>query len=448
MEEMYAFLESGRSRDLAFRIENLLILKQAIQQNQPEIEESLLRDLGKCPEEAFLTEISIVLDEIDYHVKHLREWARPTRVKSGITLFPSKCNILYEPFGLVLIIAPWNYPFQLLLDPLVGALSAGNAVVLKPSHQAPETAKIVKKIVTGVFDPAYVRIVEGAREELDSLLDQRFDYIFFTGSPNAGRYVMEKAARHLCPVTLELGGKSPCIVSADFDVDLAARRIAFGKFINAGQTCVAPDYILVEKGVKESLIKGFQKAIRSFYGKDPKESDHYGRIVNDRFFDRLEALVKTSGGSIVIGGETEKSQRYFAPTLIDQPDLTSNLMQEEIFGPLLPILEYETIRDAVNFVNAREKPLALYYFGEKTEADYVLKNTSSGGACVNDTILHVANKHLPFGGVGESGMGKYHGKSSFYLFSNHRSVVTSSKWFDLSMKYAPYRGFKMLKKMV
>jgi aldehyde dehydrogenase (NAD+) len=448
MEKMRAFLETGRTRDLDFRLENLMVLKQAIEQNQPEIEEALLRDLGKCPEEAYLTEISIVLDEIDYHLKHLKEWARPTHVKSGRALFPSKSRILYEPYGLVLIIAPWNYPFQLLMDPLVGALSAGNAVVLKPSHQAPETAKIVKKIITTAFQDNHVCIVEGAREQLDNLLEQRFDYIFFTGSPNAGRHIMEKASKYLCPVTLELGGKSPCIVSSGFDPDLAAKRIAFGKFLNAGQTCIAPDYVLVEKGCKEELVKGFKKAIRSFYGKDPKESPHYGRIINDRFFDKLEDMMDNSGGTFLLGGESEKSQRYIAPTLIDEPSLDCPLMKEEIFGPILPILEYETIRDAVKFVNDREKPLALYYFGEKTEAEYVLGNTSSGGACINDTILHVANKRLPFGGVGESGIGKYHGKSSFYLFSNNRSVVISSKRIDISLKYSPYRGFKLLKKLM
>jgi aldehyde dehydrogenase (NAD+) len=448
METMRNFFNTSQTRDLNFRIENLLKLKKAIENNSAEIEDALKKDLGKSPEEAYLTEISILLDEIRYHVKHLKKWARPTKVNSGIALFPSKSKILYEPYGLVLIIAPWNYPFQLLISPLIGALSAGNCAVLKPSHQAPHTSKIAAKVIAEAFDKNYVRLIEGAPEELDNLLDYRFDYIFYTGGPNAARHIMEKASRNLCPITLELGGKSPCIVSSKFNMELAAKRIAFGKFINAGQTCVAPDYLFVEKGSKEALIQGFKKALDGFYGEEVQASPHYGRIVTDRFFDRLKELMDTSGGNIVLGGQTNDTQRYIAPTLIDKPANDSLLMQEEIFGPILPILEYESIEEAITYINAHNKPLALYYFGSRSEADYVLKNTSSGGACINDTILHVANKHLPFGGVGESGMGKYHGKSSFYLFSNHRSVVTSSKSIDFPLKYPPYKAFNWLKKMI
>jgi len=414
----------------------------------PAIENALKNDLGKSPEESYLTEIQILLDEIHYQVSHLKRWSKPKLVKSGLALFPSKSQIVLEPYGLVLIIAPWNYPFQLLLNPLIGAIAAGNCAVVKPSNQALHTAVVSEKIIQSVFDRDYVRVVRGDRAELDWLLDYQFDYLFFTGSPATGRHIMQKAARNLCPVTLELGGKSPCIVSSSANIELAAKRIAFGKFINAGQTCVAPDYILVQKECKQALIDGLKQAINSFFGTNCQSSPHYGRILSDRFFNRLISLMNTSGGTIVAGGETDRSQRYIAPTLIEQPSLDSMLMQEEIFGPLLPILEYTTLDEAIAFVNAHNKPLALYYFGDKKEGDYVLSHTSSGGSCINDTILHVANKYLPFGGVGESGMGKYHGKCSFDLFSHHRAVVSSSGWFDLAAKYPPYKHIGVLKKIL
>jgi len=445
METMHNYYNSGQTRDCNFKIFHLLKLKREIEQNLTEIEDALKKDLGKSSEEAYLTEISILLDEIDYHVKHLKSWSKPKKVRSGVALFPSRSKIMFEPYGLVLIIAPWNYPFQLLLDPLIGALSAGNCVVLKPSPLAPNTSGIVHKIISAVFDQDYVRVFEGDNEELEKLLDHKFDYIFYTGGPRFGRHVMEKAAKHLCPVTLELGGKSPCIVSSKFNLDLAAKRISFGKFINAGQTCVAPDYILVEKGCKEEFIACMKKTLANFYGDDVKSSPHFGRIISTNAFDRLKEMMDFSDGQIVLGGETDKDEKYIAPTLIIDPSEESLLMQEEIFGPLLPIIEYENIQEAITFINARNKPLALYYFGNQAEADMVLNRTSSGGACVNDTILHVANKHLPFGGVGESGIGKYHGKSSFYLFSNHRSMISSSATIDFAIKYPPYKGFGLLK---
>ncbi len=448
MITMRNFYNSGKTRDYNFRIKNLENLKKVIEQNSKNIEEALRKDLGKSPEESYLTEISITLEEIRYQVKNLKRWARPKRVRSGLALLPSGSKIMYEPYGLVLIIAPWNYPFQLLLDPLVGALSAGNCAVLKSSRRAPETSKIIKKIISDAFDKDYVRVFEGNDQELDTLLDYKFDYIFFTGSPVFGRHVMEKASKHLCPVTLELGGKSPCIVSSKFNIDLAARRIAWGKFINAGQTCVAPDYVFIEKGCKDAFIEGVKKAINEFYGEDIKSSPHYGRIISTRAHERLTDLISESGGKVVFGGDSDKDQKYISPTLIENPSEGSRIMHEEIFGPLLPIKEYDSINEVIEYINARNKPLALYYFGDMEEARYVLKNTSSGGACINDTILHVANKHLPFGGVGESGIGKYHGKSSFYLFSNQRGVIVSSKFVDFIVKYPPYKYFGMLKKIV
>lgn len=448
MITMRNFYNSGKTRDYDFRIESLKSLKNEIESNSKEIEEALRKDLGKAPEEAYLTEISIVLDEISYHIKNLKRWARPARIRSGIALFPSRSKIIYEPFGVVFVIAPWNYPFQLLLDPLIGAVSAGNCALLKSSRRAPETSRIVTKIISAAFDMNHVRVFEGTDEEMEALLDYKFDYIFYTGSPAVGRHVMEKAAKNLCPVTLELGGKSPCIVSSKSDAELAARRVVFGKFINAGQTCVAPDYVFVEKGIKDAFLTGVKKAINESYGYDPKLSPHFGRIINAHAHDRLMGMMEKSGGKIIIGGQSDKSQKYISPTVIENPSEESRIMQEEIFGPLLPVKEYDSINEVIDYINAHNKPLALYYFGNRAEADYVLKNTSSGDACINDTILHVANKRLPFGGVGESGMGKYHGKSSFYLFSNHRGVLTSSTIIDIGLKYPPYKNFKLLKKIV
>jgi aldehyde dehydrogenase (NAD+) len=448
MITMRNFYNSGKTRDYNFRIESLQKLKKEIELNSSEIAQALRKDLGKSPEESYLTEISIILEEIRFQVKNLKRWARPKKVRSGIALLPSGSKIIYEPYGIVLVIAPWNYPFQLLLDPLVGALSAGNCAVLKSSRRAPETSKIVSKIITAVFDKDYVRVFEGNDEELDTLLDYRFDYIFFTGSPVFGRRIMEKASRHLTPVTLELGGKSPCIVSSKFNMELAAKRVAWGKFMNAGQTCVAPDYVFIEKGQKDVFIDGLKKALNEFYGDDIKSSPHYGRIISMGAHDRLTEMMSELDGSIVFGGDSDKSQKYISPTIIENPSEGTRVMQEEIFGPLLPVKEYDSINEVIEYVNARNKPLALYYFGEPAEAEFVLKNTSSGGACINDTILHVANKRLPFGGVGESGIGKYHGKSSFYLFSNQRGVIVSSKFIDFLIKYPPYKYFGVVKKMI
>lgn len=448
LNDMRAFFASGATKDPAFRIAGLRRLRHAIRTQRSAIEEALRSDLGKSPEEAFLTEIQLVIDDIGHQIRHLRRWSRPKRVRSGLTLFPSKCRILYEPFGVILVIAPWNYPFQLIMEPLVGALAAGNCVVLKPSNQTPHTADRISALISSCFDPSYVRVVRGDRHAMDSLLDEPFDYLFFTGSAATGRHIMQKAAANLCPVTLELGGKSPCVVLPTADVDLTARRLAFGKFINTGQTCVAPDYVLVHRSIKPTLIEAIRKVLRKHYGPEPKESPHYGRIVNDGAFDRLTSLLDEAGHRVVEGGTFDRSDRYIAPTLIDQPDVESRLMCEEVFGPLLPILAYDNLDEAIDWINLRPKPLALYVFGDRKTGRYVLSRTASGGACLNDTILHVANKHLPFGGVGESGMGCYHGKYSFMTFSHQRSVVASPSWFDLKAKYPPYRGFGWLRRLL
>lgn len=448
MNDMRAFFATGTTKDPAFRIAQLKQLRQTIRLNRAAIEEALFKDLGKSSEEAFLTEIQLVIDDIAHQIRHLKSWSRPKHVSSGLTLFPSRCRILYEPYGLVLIIAPWNYPFQLLIEPLVGALAAGNCAVLKPSNQTPHTAALIERLMADCFEPSYVRVIRGDRQAMDSLLDQPFDYLFFTGSAATGRHIMQKAAAQLCPVTLELGGKSPCLVLPSADINLAAKRIVFGKFINAGQTCVAPDYLLVHRSLKTALIEALKTTIHRHYGPDPKASPHYGRLVNDTAFARLAALLDASKSLIVEGGASDAETRYIAPTLIDQPATDSQLMQEEIFGPLLPILVYDTLDEALTFINNRPKPLALYVFGNTRMGKKVLAATSSGGACLNDTILHVANKHLPFGGVGESGMGRYHGRNSFLTFSHQKAVVSSSLWFDLKAKYPPYQGFKWLRRIL
>lgn len=448
MKEMRAFFATGVTKDPDFRIAKLKQLRQTIRTHRAAIEVALNKDLGKSPEEAFLTEIQLVIDDIGHQIKHLKRWSKPKRVRSGLALFPSSSHILYEPYGLVLIIAPWNYPFQLLIEPLIGALAAGNCAVLKPSNQTPHTAALIEQLITACFEPSYVRVVRSDRHEMDKLLDEPFDYLFFTGSASTGRHIMQKAAAQLCPVTLELGGKSPCLVLPSADLKLAAKRIVFGKFINAGQTCVAPDYLLVHRSLKTALIAGLKDAIHQHYGSKPKESPYYGRMVNASAFARLSLLLNESSSLIVEGGDCDAENRYIAPTLIDQPDPDSQLMQEEIFGPLLPILVYDTLDEALTFINNRPKPLALYVFGDKKTGRTVLEHTCSGGACLNDTILHVANKHLPFGGVGESGIGRYHGHNSFLTFSHQKSMVSSSLWFDLKAKYPPYHGFKWLQKLL
>lgn len=448
MESMRSFFATGISKDIEFRITQLKKLANAISDNQSAIEAALYKDLGKSPEEAYLTEIQILLDDIRFHIRHLRAWSKPKRVKSGLALFPSSSHIIKEPYGVVLIIAPWNYPFQLLIAPLVGAIAAGNCAVLKPSPLAPATSALSASLLSTLFDPNYIQVFTGEGQELDYLLEQRFDYIFFTGSPSTGRRIMQKAAVNLCPVTLELGGKSPCVVLSSANITLAARRIAFGKFINAGQTCVAPDYILVERGLKSALIDALKSTIHDFYGENPQQSPHYGRIVNLRFLDRLTGLLETSGGAVVYGGTANRDSCYLEPTLVDEPSFESPLMQEEIFGPILPIIAIDSEEEAIAFINARNKPLALYVFGSKKEGKRILFNTSSGGSCLNDTILHVANKYLPFGGVGESGMGRYHGRYSFETFSHQRSVVSSRLWFDLTGKYPPYKQFNLIKRLL
>lgn len=438
------FFNENQTKSVGFRITQLKNLKEVILKNETKICDALYQDLQKSREEAYLTEIGIVLSEINYHIKNLNSW-KSKRVSSPLALFPSSSKIIYEPLGVVLIIAPWNYPFQLLINPLIGAISSGCCAVLKPSPDAPSIEKVFIELVNDTFEPNYVQAVSGGIEINQALLKERFDLIFFTGSPRVGKIVMQAAAENLTPVILELGGKSPCIVDADSNISIAAKRIVWGKFVNTGQTCIAPDYIFVHHSVKEELITKIIETISTFFGENPQKSNFLGRIIHEKAFDRLVGHLQQ--GIIRYGGITEKSEKYISPTLIDDVTPDFSIMQEEIFGPLLPIMTFDSINEPIEYIKKNEKPLALYFFGSQN-TDKVLYETSSGGACINDTLMQVVNHNLPFGGVGNSGIGKYHGKESFLVFSNAKGVVKTPTWIDLPLKYVPYKYFKWIKKLM
>jgi aldehyde dehydrogenase (NAD+) len=433
-----SYFASGVTKDLSFRREQLGVLRKALHACEHSLFHALKEDLGKPAFEAYGGEMAIVINEIDHAVRHLRCWAKPRRVRTPLSHFPATSAIHPEPFGVALIIGPWNFPVQLMLAPLVGAIAAGNCAMLKPSISAPHTSHLMAKLIREHFDPSYVSIIEGGAETAQALLAEKFDHIFFTGGVATGRHVMAAAARHLTPVTLELGGKNPCIVDADTRLDIAARRIAWGKFFNAGQSCVAVDYLLVDRRVKQELLSRIIACIEEFYGEDPSSSPDLARIVTDAHFDRLLALL--GPGEVVIGGGSDRAARYIAPTVIDGITGGEPIMEDEIFGPLLPVIAYDDLSEAIDFVNARPKPLALYFFSrDKTRQEKVLRATSSGGACINDTVIHQTVIDLPFGGVGDSGMGKYHGKASFDTFSHDRSIVRNNYLIDIFLRYPPYR---------
>ena len=438
------YFRTGQTLDISYRLTALRALKAAILKHEKALTDALWADLHKSYEEAYLTEISIVLGEIDNHISNLRSWASPVHRPTPLKMFPSRSRIVSEPLGSTLIIAPWNYPVQLLLNPLVGAISAGCTAILKPSPYVPTVARALEGLIADTFESEYVATVQGNRDVNTALLAERYDLIFFTGSPALGRTVMAAAAKNLTPVVLELGGKSPCIVDYDADIEVAARRIAWGKCLNAGQTCIAPDYLLVHSAVKDRLIAALGKEFKALLGEEPQQSKHFVRIVNERAFDRLVGYFKD--GDIVVGGQTERSERFIAPTILDNVNPESAVMQDEIFGPIFPVVTFQTTAEAVNFVTSREKPLALYYFGKSGKE--VIRTTSSGGACINDTIMHIANENLPFGGVGNSGMSSYHGKNSFDVFSHQRAVVTTPTWLDLPFRYMPYKLFSLVKKIL
>ena len=444
VEAQRAFFRSGETLSLKFRQRALCALSKAMKIWESRIAEALWKDLHKSYEEAYLTELSIVLGEIDSHLHHLKRWMLPKHVGTPVKMMPSRSMVMAEPLGCTLIMAPWNYPVQLLLNPLVGAISAGCTAVLKPSPYVPHTSKVLEAMIKETFRPEYIAVVQGNRDVNTALLSERYDLIFFTGSPQLGRTVMRAASENLTPVVLELGGKSPCIVDKDANIGMAARRIAWGKSLNAGQTCIAPDYLLVHEDVKEPLVAALKKEFVCLLGPNPKEAKHFVRIVNERAFDRLVGYIE--GADVVMGGDYDRSERYIAPTIIDHVDVDSPIMQEEIFGPIFPIVTFRTTDEAIHFVQEREKPLALYYFSEsKQSIRKVLKHTSSGGTCINDTIMHIANEKLPFGGVGASGMSAYHGKESFRVFSHYRAVVTTTTRLDLPFRYMPYKFFKWVK---
>lgn len=441
--------ELGRTRDASWRRGQLLALKRLLHEAEPQICDAVAADMGRPPTEAWVMEIGVVLAEIEVALDNLAAWMRDTKVNSILANFPSSSHVQRTPLGVVLIIAPWNYPIQLLLLPAVSAIAAGNCLLLKPSELAPRTSALMAQLVPRYLDPQCVALVEGGVEETTALLDQRFDHIFFTGGEHVGRIVMRAAAQHLTPVTLELGGKSPCYVAADADLDTAARRICWGKFVNAGQTCVAPDYVLVDRAVQGALLERLARTIRDFYGDDPSRSPDFGRVVNARHHQRIVGLIE-GGGKVVVGGEHDEATRYVAPTVLRDVPPDADLMREEIFGPVLPVLTVTGATEAIAFINARPRPLALYVFTE-SEATWrrVLDATVSGGAAVNDVVSHAGVPDLPFGGVGASGMGAYHGRWGFENLSHARGVLVRSTTLDVKLRYPPYKkNLKWMKRVI
>lgn len=435
------YFYSGKTRSLAFRQGQLQALKAAIQRYESQILAALKQDFGKSSFEAYATEVGFVLDELSYTLKHLPEWVEPEDVKTPLVHQPAQSQIIYEPYGVSLIIAPWNYPFQLMIAPLIGAMAAGNCAVLKPSELTPATAQVISELVSHTFDPDYISALTGGVEVSQELLEQKFDYIFFTGGTRIGKIIMEKAARHLTPVTLELGGKSPCIIDRGVPLEISARRIIWGKFLNAGQTCVAPDYVLVPPEMKVDLIQEMARCLQEFYGQDPKQSPDYPRIVNEAHFDRLASLIKPE--QVAVGGHLDRSQRYISPTLLSPVEWDDPVMQDEIFGPLLPILTYRSLDEAIERVQQGTRPLALYFFSEnKAHQQMITQRLSFGGGCINDTMIHLATPYLPFGGVGSSGMGGYHGRFSFETFSHRKALMQRPLKLDLPLRYPPYPAWK------
>lgn len=435
---------AGVQRPPSSRRAQLEQLRRLVTEQEDRVLEALQADLGKPALEAYGAEVAFMVNEIDHALKHLDRWLAPSKVRVPLMLRPASAKVVPEPLGTVLIVAPWNYPFQLLLAPLVPALAAGNTAVLKPSEVAPATAALVAELVPRYLDERVVTVVTGGVQETTVLLAERFDHIFYTGNGAVGRVVMEAAAKHLTPVTLELGGKSPAIVAADADIDVAARRIAWGKFLNAGQTCVAPDYVLVESAAEDAFLGALLRAVHDFYGDEPLVSPDYCRIVNERHWDRLMGLLDGSGyDATVVGGDGRREQRYLAPTVLAGVKPDAKVMQDEIFGPILPVLPVGDLEEAIRFVNERPKPLALYLFSSSdATAERVVEATSSGGVCVNHVVMHLSVPELPFGGVGDSGMGAYHGKAGFDTFSHAKPVLTKGVRPDPPVMYPPYKGWK------
>ena len=421
------------------RVRFLKNLKSEIKLNEEDIYEALDLDLKKPRFETFATEIGFLLNEIELFIKKLRSWSKPKGIRSALINFPSKDYIIFEPYGKVLVISPWNYPFQLALLPAMSAFAAGNSVVLKPSEHTPNTSKLIKKIVEKVFPTELMSVIEGDSKTASKLLEKKWDYIFFTGSVKIGEIVAMAAAKNLTPYTLELGGKSPAIINKDIDLKLASKRIVWGKFLNSGQTCVAPDYLVVHKSIKGALIKELIKRIEKTLGKQLEKTEDFTAIVNEKNFNRLVGLINKN--NLIYGGKYDKVKRYISPTIIDSPKMDEEIMKDEIFGPILPVLSFEKIEDIDNIITKNPNPLALYVFSKNKKFNEIIINRYPfGGGAINDTIVHLANSRLPFGGIGNSGIGSYHGKASFELFSHKKSVVNRSTWFDNNLRYAPYKN--------
>ena len=439
------YFDSGETLDVSFRIKMLKKLRDAIRNHQGEINQALKTDLGKSYFEGFMCETGLSMSEISYLIKHTKSFAKRKYVATPITQFASVSFKKPMPYGNTLIMSPWNYPFLLTIDPLADAIAAGNTAIVKPSAYSPATSEIIEKIITEIFPEKYVAVITGGRQENAALLDKKFDFIFFTGSESVGKEVMAKAARHLTPVVLELGGKSPCIVDDTAKINLAAKRIVFGKFLNCGQTCVAPDYILCHKKIKDKLVSAIAKEIKKQYGESPLENPDYGKMVSQKHFDRVAGLIDKE--KIICGGGTNSQTLQIEPTVVDA-DFSDAVMQEEIFGPVLPVLTYDDFSQIYGLLANRSKPLALYIFSEnKKNINFVINRLRYGGGCVNDTVIHLATSQLGFGGVGESGMGQYHGRDGFFAFSHTKNILDKKTWMDLPMRYQPYKAFygKLLK---
>lgn len=443
------FFMTHKTLNVNYRIVYMKRLKESIMHHESKLLEALQMDLGKSEAEAYMCEIGLTLAELSYQIKHIKKWSKKKKYKTDIANMIGKSFSLREPYGVVLVMSPWNYPFMLSMEPLIGAVAAGNCCVLKPSAYAPKTAKIIGAIIQDVFPPEYVTVVQGGRAENTELLEQKFDYIFFTGGVEVGKLVMRKAAEHLTPVTLELGGKSPCIIEKTANLKMAARRVVFGKYLNCGQTCVAPDYVLVDEGIREEFVHQLTAEIQKMYQKDAFLNQDYGKIINQKHFERLKGLICSE--KVVYGGGCKEETLQIEPTVMVDVTAEDAVMQEEIFGPILPIITYRTIEEAKSFIISREKPLALYLFTEDKEAEkQILQELSFGGGCVNDTIVHIATSNMGFGGVGASGMGAYHGRKSFETFSHEKCIHKKSTGFDIPIRYQPYtkEKTKLLKKFL
>lgn len=449
IEEQRNFFYSGQTKDVEFRKAQLKNLKKSIKKYEKDILLSLKEDLGKNEFEAYSNEVGIVLDSISYMLKNLDEWVKPEQIKTPIHFQPAKSFIVREPYGVTLIIGPFNYPFQLIMEPLLGAIIGGNTAIVKPSEASVSTTKIIKKIIEETFDPSYIRVVEGEKEEVTLLIHAPFDYIFFTGSVAVGKVVMKAASERLTPITLELGGKSPAIVDQTANLEIAAKRIVWGKFSNNGQTCVAPDYVFVHESVYHQFIQYVQKTIRSFYGENPQQSEDYGRIINHKHFERLHQLLNLEREYITFGGTVDAEDRYMEPTILENISWSNPIMEDEIFGPILPIMSYSSLHIAIHEIRQKPKPLAAYFFSENEKAiDFFLKELPFGGGCINDTLVHVGNTYLPFGGVGPSGVKQYHGKASFENFTHPKSIMKRSTKITNNLLFPPYKGKAKLVRMI